>query len=134
MRTPAGPIAPIARQATPLSANAPDYAGEYAVLPTVRAVIRHIDDGLFIDMPGRGESELFQEATDRFFLKVVVAVVTIPTVVLDVVVERPGLELARVPPPRDRGLAIDPIEIDPVGENLLDQNIERDTEPQRRAS
>ena len=61
--------APVERTAVPLE-NADDYAGEYAVSPTLRAAIRHLDDGLFIDMPGRGEAELFQEAPDRFFLKI----------------------------------------------------------------
>ena len=61
--------APVERTVRPLE-NADDYAGQYAVSPTLRAAIRHIDDGLFIDMPGRGEAELFQEAPDRFFLKV----------------------------------------------------------------
>jgi CubicO group peptidase (beta-lactamase class C family) len=58
------------RNETPLAANARDLVGEYQVSPAVTAVIRYIDGGLFIDMPGRGEAELFQEAPDRFFLKV----------------------------------------------------------------
>jgi CubicO group peptidase (beta-lactamase class C family) len=59
----------VERRAMPLS-SASDYAGQYAVSATVRATIRVIDDGLFIDMPGRGEAEMFQESNDRFFLKV----------------------------------------------------------------
>jgi CubicO group peptidase (beta-lactamase class C family) len=68
--------APIERAAVPLSGTPSEYAGLYEVSPTVRAVVRFIDDGLFIDMPGRGEAELFQEAADRFFLKVADVVLT----------------------------------------------------------
>jgi CubicO group peptidase (beta-lactamase class C family) len=89
--------APTARQAIPLPANARDYAGEYAVSPTVRAVIRHIDDGLFIDMPGRGEAELFQEAADRFFLKVVDVVVTFERDAAGVVTAARVVESGRPP-------------------------------------
>lgn len=64
------PTPVVDRTAVPLSGQAADYVGTYEVSPTVRAVIRHIDDGLFIDMPGRGEAEMFQEAPDRFFLRV----------------------------------------------------------------
>jgi CubicO group peptidase (beta-lactamase class C family) len=63
------------RTAAGVIARPQDYVGTYEVSPTVRATIRFIDDGLFIDMPGRGEAELFREAADRFFLKVADVVV-----------------------------------------------------------
>jgi CubicO group peptidase (beta-lactamase class C family) len=67
---PNAPAPTIDRIAVPFTGNAADFVGDYAVSPAVTAVIRYIDDGLFIDMPGRGEAEIFQEAPDRFFLKV----------------------------------------------------------------
>ena len=64
------------RTAVPRSRPAAEYVGEYDVAPKIRATIRHIDDGLFVDMPGRGEAEMFEEAPDRFFLRVADVVLT----------------------------------------------------------
>jgi CubicO group peptidase (beta-lactamase class C family) len=64
------------RVAIPISGNPEAFAGQYEVTPAVRATISVVDGALFIDMPGRGEAELFQEAPDRFFLKVADVVLT----------------------------------------------------------
>jgi CubicO group peptidase (beta-lactamase class C family) len=64
------PEPPPERTAVPFTRDPREYAGTYDLTPTLRAMLRAVDDGLFIEMPGRGEAELFQEAADRFFLKV----------------------------------------------------------------
>jgi CubicO group peptidase (beta-lactamase class C family) len=65
------------RQAIALLPASRDVVGEYSVTPAVRAVVRYIDGGLFVDMTGRGEAEMFQEAPDRFFLKVTDVTLTV---------------------------------------------------------
>ena len=64
------------RVAVPMSGAAQDYVGKYEVGPNVRATIAHLDNILVIDMPGRGEAELFALAPDTFFLKVADVVLT----------------------------------------------------------
>jgi len=64
------------RVAIPISGNPEEFAGQYEVTAAVRATISGVGGALFIDMPGRGEAELFQEAPDRFFLKVADVVLT----------------------------------------------------------
>jgi hypothetical protein len=53
-----------------------ELTGRYEVAPKVRAEIFAHDGALFIDMPGRGEAEMFQQADDTFFLKVADVVLT----------------------------------------------------------
>jgi CubicO group peptidase (beta-lactamase class C family) len=60
----------VERKAIALSGNASEYAGSYEIPNRGMATVTFIDGGLFIDVPGRGEAELFQEAPDRFFLRV----------------------------------------------------------------
>ena len=59
-----------------MTGAAQDYIGKYEVGPNVRATIAHLDNILVIDMPGRGEAELFPLAPDTFFLKVADVVLT----------------------------------------------------------
>jgi hypothetical protein len=53
-----------------------ELTGRYEVAPKVRAEIFAHDGALFVDMPGRGEAEMFQQAPDTFFLKVADVVLT----------------------------------------------------------
>jgi CubicO group peptidase (beta-lactamase class C family) len=64
------------RVAVPMIGAPRDYVGKYEVGPTVRATIAYLDDILVMDMPGRGEAELFPLAPDSFFLKVADVVLT----------------------------------------------------------
>jgi CubicO group peptidase (beta-lactamase class C family) len=64
------------RVAVPMVRTVQDYVGKYEVGPNVRATIAYLDDILVIDMPGRGEAELFPLAQDTFFLKVADVVLT----------------------------------------------------------
>jgi CubicO group peptidase (beta-lactamase class C family) len=68
-RLPNPPPVPEDRVAVPITGDRTDFAGRYAVTPNVTATITSAWDGLFVEMPGRGAGELFQEAPDRFFLK-----------------------------------------------------------------
>ncbi len=58
------------RTEMPLAPNARETAGDYEVSAGTVARVTFEADGLFIDMPGRGQAELFQEGPDRFFLKI----------------------------------------------------------------
>jgi CubicO group peptidase (beta-lactamase class C family) len=64
------------RIAVPVTEAAQTFTGTYEVGPNVRATIAYLDNILVIDMPGRGEAELFQLAPDTFFLKVADVVLT----------------------------------------------------------
>jgi CubicO group peptidase (beta-lactamase class C family) len=60
----------VERVGVPFSGTPADFTGQYEVSANIRATITFVDGALFIDMPGRGEAELFQQAPDTFFLQV----------------------------------------------------------------
>jgi CubicO group peptidase (beta-lactamase class C family) len=64
------------RVAVPMTGAVQSYIGKYEVAPNIRATIAYLDNILVIDMPGRGEAELFPLAPDTFFLKVADVVLT----------------------------------------------------------